>query len=160
MNIQNNARNPHNVFITNLSKFDVATGLHEDVPVRSVLIQILEVGEKFPEPKFHFQEIHQFHFDDIEEDTAESISQDQADAIALILQRGLSEGFNVFVHCFAGLCRSGAVVEIGVEMGFNPPDKIRLPNTLVMKKLKKALGIEINENTSVFATEFLNREFD
>ena len=134
--------NPYNVFCTNLSRFDVITGLHEYVPTNSVIIQICDNNQEFPEPKHKFMEQHQFHFEDIEyEDADLACSQDQADAIALVLQRGLQEGFNVFVHCFAGLCRSGAVVEVAKQMGYNEPDKIRLPNELVVAKLRKALGL-------------------
>ena len=45
-------------------------------------------------------------------------------------------------------------------LGFNPPDYIRIPNPTVKNKIRKALGMKIDESTSVFAQEFYNREFD
>ena len=57
-----------------------------------------------------------------------------------LLQHALDERMNVVVHCVAGMCRSGAVVEVGVMMGFIDPDKLRIPNILVKHKMMRALG--------------------
>jgi predicted protein tyrosine phosphatase len=51
---------------------------------------------------------------------------------------------NVVVHCMAGICRSGAVVEVGVMMGFNDCEKYRQPNLRVKHKLMKQLGWTYN----------------
>ena len=48
---------------------------------------------------------------------------------------------NVLVHCHAGICRSGAVVEVGEIMGFTPTDRFRAPNLLVKHRMMKALGL-------------------
>ena len=77
-----------------------------------------------------------------DEDNPEAITDFQAQELAEVLRNAYSKGYNVVCHCYAGLCRSGAVVEAGVFIGFNPPDKVRLPNDLVLKKLYKALGAE------------------
>jgi hypothetical protein len=47
---------------------------------------------------------------------------------------------NVLVHCHAGICRSGAVVEVGSMMGFTPTDRYRQPNLRVKNKMMKVLG--------------------
>lgn len=47
---------------------------------------------------------------------------------------------NVVVHCVAGICRSGAVCEIGVMMGFRDTQEFRSPNLLVKHKMMKSLG--------------------
>jgi hypothetical protein len=47
---------------------------------------------------------------------------------------------NVVVHCFAGICRSGAVCEVGVMMGFNDTGRFRAPNLLVKHRMMRALG--------------------
>ena len=47
---------------------------------------------------------------------------------------------NVIVHCTAGICRSGAVTEIGVQMGFDDVGRYRQPNLLVKHKMSKVLG--------------------
>jgi hypothetical protein len=47
---------------------------------------------------------------------------------------------NVVVHCHAGVCRSGAVCEIGVMLGFVDTEVFRAPNLLVKHRMMKALG--------------------
>ena len=53
---------------------------------------------------------------------------------------------NVIVHCHAGVCRSGAVAEIGVMLGFNDTESFRSPNLLVKHKMMKALGWTYDED--------------
>jgi len=48
---------------------------------------------------------------------------------------------NVVVHCHMGVCRSGAVAEVGVMMGFRDTEKFRIPNLMVKKKLMEQLGM-------------------
>ena len=149
-----------NNFIENASRFDVATGHHADAGVNSMLIQISDINAEHPTPKMIFKEVYHFKFEDIEEDTEFAITEEQAKMIAQLLRKAQENCMNVIVHCHAGLYRSGAVAECGIMLGFNPPDRIRIPNTLVKKKIMKELGFEINESTSVFAEEFYNRCFD
>jgi len=149
-----------NNFIENASRFDVSTGFHSDAGENSMLIQISDILSEHPTPKMKFKEIYGFRFEDTEEDTEEAISDKQAQEIADLLRKAKNQHMNVIVHCHAGLCRSGAVVECGLFLGFNPPDKIRIPNTLVKKKIMKELGYEANEHTSAFAQDFYNRCFD
>jgi len=149
-----------NNFIENASRFDVITGMHSDAGENSMLIQISDIISEHPTPKYKFKEVHQFNFEDIEEDEEWAISDLQAQEIAELLRKAKEQHMNVIVHCHAGLCRSGAVVECGLFLGFNPPDRLRIPNTLVKKKIMKALGHEINEKTSAFAEDFYNRIFD
>jgi hypothetical protein len=52
---------------------------------------------------------------------------------------------NVVVHCFAGICRSGAVCEVGVMMGFNDTERFRSPNLLVKHRMMKHLGWTYDE---------------
>jgi hypothetical protein len=55
---------------------------------------------------------------------------------------------NVVVHCFAGICRSGAVCEVGVMMGFNDTERFRSPNLLVKHRMMKHLGWTYDEQES------------
>lgn len=148
-----------NNFIQNASKFDIITGRHADAGENSMLIQIVDFFDTFPTPKYKFKEVLQFKFDDVL-DGPTACTDLQAQEIANALQRAKEQHMNVIVHCFAGLCRSGAVTEVGIMLGFNPPDCIRIPNSTVKNKMLKALGMKIDESTSVFAQEFYNREFD
>jgi hypothetical protein len=47
---------------------------------------------------------------------------------------------NVIVHCVAGVCRSGAVCEVGVMLGFDDTEAFRSPNLLVKHRMMKCLG--------------------
>lgn len=140
-------------FIVNVSQNDIKTGLHEVGGPRAVLIQIQDTDREHVKPFNSFAEIHQFKFMDVNEVTADSITDEDAKRIADVLTKAFEEKRNVIVHCVAGVCRSGAVCQAGIEIGFNPPERDRKPNTLVMKKLRQQLGIEINAETSVFNWE-------
>ena len=141
-----------NNFIENVSRADILAGTHSDAGPNSMLIQISGVVSEHPTPLKAFREIHQFNFEDIEEDEEWACTDDQATELASLLRHAMNNHMNVIVHCHAGLCRSGAVVEAGILIGFNPPDRVRLPNTLVKNKLFKALGAQINESTSVWSS--------
>jgi hypothetical protein len=47
---------------------------------------------------------------------------------------------NVIVHCVAGVCRSGAVCEVGVMLGFDDTEAFRSPNLLVKHRMMRCLG--------------------
>jgi hypothetical protein len=53
---------------------------------------------------------------------------------------------NVIVHCHAGVCRSGAVCEVGVMLGFNDTEVFRSPNLLVKHRMMRKLGWTYDEN--------------
>jgi hypothetical protein len=73
-------------------------------------------------------------------------SQEQADELVRLLQHALENKMNVVVHCFAGICRSGAVCELGVMMGFEDTGRFRSPNLLVKHRMMKALGWTYSED--------------
>jgi Tat protein secretion system quality control protein TatD with DNase activity len=73
-------------------------------------------------------------------------SQAQADELVRLLRHALDNQMNVVVHCFAGICRSGAVCEVGVMMGFQDTGRFRSPNLLVKHQMMKALGWTYDEN--------------
>jgi hypothetical protein len=100
---------------------------------------------EFPEPMYHFRETYQFKFLDLEKsddciNDAWKISDEQAAELVRLLQRADDEHMNVVVHCVAGVCRSGAVCEIGVMLGFRDTEVFRSPNLLVKHKMMKVLG--------------------
>jgi predicted protein tyrosine phosphatase len=139
-----------NNFITNVSYEDIQQGYHEEAGENSMLIQIVDMDHEFPKPLKDFKVIHQFKFDD-ETEGPNVITDEQAKKIAEALTEAKEKNMNVVVHCFAGLCRSGAVTDVGIEIGFNPPDRARHPNSLVRMKLRKALNLAITPETSMFA---------
>lgn len=133
-------------FIQNIALMDVAQGYHKDIGDNAMLIQIMDNDcQNFPLPKAFFQETHQFKFLDVEKDTtvidpAMKISDAQATQLVSLLKHALDKNMNVIVHCHAGVCRSGAVCEVGVMMGFEDTKRYRQPNVLVKTKMMKVLG--------------------
>ena len=138
-------------WIENVAAADVPTRFHHDAGENSMLIQIMDPGTSWwPTPAHNFKEIHQFEFLDAEKTDnfpAEAkVTDTQARAIAKLLKHALDNRMNVVVHCMAGLCRSGAVTEVGVMMGFDDTQRFRSPNLLVKHSLMQALGWVYDEN--------------
>jgi predicted protein tyrosine phosphatase len=135
-------------WIENVAAADIPTGFHHDVGVNSMLISICDPLGWRPDAKQQFKERHDFEFLDAEDDDGfpeeAKISDAQAEQIVSLLQHALENRMNVVVHCTAGICRSGAVVEVGVMMGFNDCEKYRQPNLRVKHKLMKQLGWTYN----------------
>jgi predicted protein tyrosine phosphatase len=133
------------MFIENCSEKDIARGKHRDAGENSMLIQIADCDRVFVTPRQKFSEVYQFRFSDIEDNhpMAElyGISDKQATYIARLLERAVEKRMNVIVHCFAGICRSGAVSIVGEILGMAPSGKFRLPNTRVKRKLMAKLGL-------------------
>ena len=132
-------------WIQNTSLADVRQGTHFLPGPNAMLIQIVDPCMEFPHPKYEFQEVHQFEFLDLERDDlpgAEEfkITEAQASELVQLLQRALQQNMNVVVHCVAGVCRSGAVCEVGVMLGFRDPELYRSPNLLVKHRMMQALG--------------------
>ena len=133
-------------FIENVAAADIPIRFHHDAGENSMLIQIMDTGTSWwPTPVHKFKEIHRFEFLDVEEkdhvnDEVMKISDEQAKQLVALLQHALDNKMNVVVHCYAGICRSGAVCEVGVMMGFNDCERYRQPNLLVKHKMMKDLN--------------------
>ena len=120
---------------------------------------IVDPAYEFPTPLKQFREVHQFEFLDIEKvgmtnlgngkmvDMSEfAVTDEQAQQLVTLLQKALDNRMNVVVHCHAGVCRSGAVAEIGVMLGFSDSESFRSPNLLVKHSMMKALGWTYDED--------------
>ena len=127
-------------WIQNVALADIPKGYHVAVGENSMLIQISDHDMAFPTPKHQFKEVHQFTFLDIEEGGEFAITDEQAAELVRLLQHALANRMDVVVHCHAGICRSGAVAEVGVMMGFQDAEAFRSPNLLVKHKMMKCLG--------------------
>jgi predicted protein tyrosine phosphatase len=133
-------------FIENVSKQDVALGWHMDAGPNAMLIRIQDPATFFGKiaRAEMFKEIHEFEFLDAEdEDGFEDeckIQDEQAAELVRLLKHAQENHMNVVVHCHAGICRSGAVVEVASMMGFTPADRLRIPNMRVKHKMMKVLG--------------------
>ena len=137
-------------WIQNVSLADVRKGHHIRIEGNAMLIQIVDPAMEFPTPFHKFKEVHQFEFLDLERDDmldAEEfkITDKQAEQLVKLLQHALDHRMDVVVHCVAGVCRSGAVCEVGVMMGFLDTQDFRSPNLLVKHKMMKVLGWSYDE---------------
>lgn len=131
-------------WIENVSFGDIPKGRHHNAGENSMLIQIVDPAMEFPQPMHKFKETHQFQFLDLEVGDAFGeefkVTDAQAAELVRLLQHALDKRMNVVVHCVAGVCRSGAVVEVGVMMGFDDCEGFRSPNLMVKHKMMKHLG--------------------
>lgn len=141
-------------WIENVSADSIPHRKHHECGPNAMLIQIMDPAAWFPTPKHNFKEIHQFEFLDVDgdclsnngtgemEDMSEwAITREQAKQLVALLRHALDNKMNVVVHCFAGLCRSGAVAEVGVTMGFDDVGNFRSPNERVLQFMFEELGI-------------------
>ena len=138
-------------WIQNVSLADIIKGFHINVGHNSMLIQIVDPDMDFPIPKHQFKETHQFKFLDLEKsddciNDKWKIQDEQAVELVRLLQHALDSKMDVVVHCHAGVCRSGAVCEVGVMLGFRDTEDFRSPNLLVKHKMMKQLGWTYDEN--------------
>lgn len=134
------------MWIENVSAVDIIKGRHHDCGTNSMLIQISDPegvqfsDPWFPTPKYKFKEIHRFTFLDVD-DGPNSISMDQAEQLVNLLHHAFDQRMNVVVHCMAGICRSGAVAEVGAIMGFIDAGNYKIPNVRVKNFMLKVLGL-------------------
>jgi len=140
-------------WIQNVSMSDIKKGFHINPGDNAMLIQIVDPPGDFPTPKYNFKEVHQFQFLDIEEhdfalEESMRCSQEQANDLVRLLQHALANRMNVVVHCHAGVCRSGAVCELGVMLGFDDTESFRSPNLLVKHRMMRALGWTYDQDES------------
>ena len=132
-------------WIENVAAADVPMRFHHEAGENSMLIQIMDPASSWwPNPAHDFKETHRFEFLDAEDRDGfpdeTKISDTQAQEIVDLLKHALENNMNVVVHCMAGLCRSGAVAEVGVMMGFADAERTRIPNIRVKHKMMKVLS--------------------
>ena len=137
-------------WIENVSLGDIPRANHHNAGENSMLIQIVDPAMSFPAPLHKFKETHQFEFLDLEQkdEFGEEfkVTDEQAERLVGLLQHALANRMNVVVHCVAGVCRSGAVCEVGVMMGFDDCEVFRSPNLMVKHKMMQVLGWTYDEN--------------
>lgn len=143
--------------IINISLAAMQKGIH---PIwdNCILIQILDPKSQnlgthpkhypwAPNPKEKFTERYIFQFMDVD-NNYEGITKLDAFALVTILKKALESNHNVIVHCTAGICRSGAVVEVAEMMGFDKCEAGRIPNTRVKRLMMEVLGWSYTDNTT------------
>jgi len=135
-------------WIENVAAIDVTKRHHHEAGENSMLISITDPAGWRPEAMHTFKERHDFEFLDADDGFPEEclISDAQARDLVILLDYARTNNMNVVVHCTAGLCRSGAVAEVGIMMGFGDTERTRIPNIRVKHKMMKALGWTYDEN--------------
>ena len=130
------------MWIENVAAADIPVARHHDAGPNSMLIQIADtVKPWFPDASFQFKEVHRLQFLDIEDGDEGVDEHGITNELVQLLQRAFEHRMNVVVNCMAGVCRSGAIVEVGVMMGFIDTEKYRQPNLRVKHKMMQALGV-------------------
>ena len=131
-------------WIQNVAAIDFQNGCHFDPGINAMAIQIVDPAGWVPTAKHSFRETHCFEFLDLEDGDEYvdefGITDKQAGELVTLLQHALDNKINVICHCTAGMCRSGAVAELGVMMGFADTETYRQPNLRVKQKMMKFLG--------------------
>ena len=137
-------------WIQNVALSDIKKGFHINPGENAMLVQIVDPPGDFPTPLYKFKEVHQFEFLDVEEkdevlEEEMKCSQEQAGELVRLLQHALANRMNVIVQLVAGVCGSGAVLEVGVMLGFDDTEVFRSPNLLVKHRMMQALGWTYDE---------------
>lgn len=145
-------------WIENVAAADIPLKFHHDAGANAMLIQIMDPATSWwPAPAHEFKETHRFEFLDAEDKDGfpeeAKISDAQAAEIVSLLKHALANHMNVVVHCYAGICRSGAVAEVGVMMGFQDCERNRIPNLRVKHKLMRQLGWTYDSNEKPYDHE-------
>ena len=130
-------------WIQNVAFIDVIHGHHIPPGPNAMLIQIIDVEfESFPTPLYEFKRVYQFRFDD-----DDNVPKEPAIEILDLLIEAKKQHMNVIVHCVAGLCRSGAVAEVGSALGFLgfiDGERRKIPNVALknhmMRELRRRSG--------------------
>ena len=127
-------------WIENTSFRNIQIGYHFDPGPNSMLIQITDPAGYVPIPKYKFKIVRHFEFCDADERNTEVphealCTAEQGREIYELLRHAIDNRMNVIVHCHAGLCRSGAVAEVGIIMGLQDTEVERIPNVLVKKQI-------------------------
>jgi len=127
-------------WIKNVAMYVVEKGLIP--PDTDVIISIVDPDMEHPFCGDTQIPQHNFKFLDVDDEHyLDKIKQSDAAGIAAILKTCLENKQNVLVHCHMGICRSGAVTECGVILGFDDTGEFRSPNVLVKKMILKELGL-------------------
>lgn len=147
-------------WIKNLSLHDIQ---QNPTPCADVYIQIVDPDMDFPLIENAHARIYQFQFLDLDYDFPDhqdhplAIQTSQAEAIARILEDAWNQQHSIIVHCHAGVCRSGAVIEAALALGYPDPEIYRSPNRKVKHAILHSLGLPFDpqEPLTINGTPFV-----
>lgn len=138
-------------FTANFPRVDIEHRFPFEVGAKDWLISIAGHDMEPAKVKAPFNRILFIHFDDVEEDleflNEKAITEQQAKIIADFIKKAQATDKNVWVNCHAGMCRSGAIVEVlallgwQIVEGFSPQ---RIPNRLVFNLVRQQFDELLN----------------
>ncbi len=146
-------------WIENVAADDIPKRFHHEAGENSMLISIVDPASWRPVPAHKFKEQHNFEFLDVEEkdevlEEAMKCSHEQANELVRLLQHALEHRMNVVVHCYAGICRSGAVCEVGVSDFVVSPGSRNAPFLIALGEAASKqiidLHVKIDERGAAF----------
>ena len=114
--------------LENFSKDDYLISIRDiDAPIKEIVLPV--------------QNILHLAFEDISMEFDGAIEDWQAELIANFIKEAREKKANVWVNCHAGVSRSGAIVELLGQLGWEIDETLkmrnRVPNHLVFNKLRK-----------------------
>lgn len=95
----------------------------------------------FPEAAYDGKDVVTltYVFDDADRGMQGAMTLDMASSIVDNLKAAVDNGIDVRVHCLAGLSRSGAIAQFGIDyLGFEDTHKARVPNSHVYQMMVEA----------------------
>jgi hypothetical protein len=105
------------------------------------LISITDFNGTDVEVEYQFERVLFLKFNDTDKVGQGEISNDQALEIATFIKEARDLKKNVWVNCHAGICRSGAITSLLIDLGWEYKDSSqspgRIPNHLVYDKVRK-----------------------
>ena len=105
------------------------------------LISITDFNGTDVAVEFRFDRILFLKFNDTCEIGKGEMSNDQAAEVAQFIKDAKALQKNVWVNCHAGICRSGAIASLLIDLGWEYADSSespgRIPNHLVYDKVRK-----------------------
>ena len=127
-------------FTANFPRGVIESGFPFELTNRDWLISISDAAAKSPNIRNTFSTVFFFFFDDDNPPAAGILDEMQAAQLAAVIHKARELNKNVWVHCNAGMCRSGAVVEVLALLGWTLADEFsprRVPNTHVFSTLRR-----------------------
>lgn len=105
------------------------------------LISITDFNGTDVKVEYQFERILFLKFNDVNETGRHGINIDQGAEIARFIKDARKQEKNVWVNCHAGICRSGAIVSLLIDLGWEYQDSDqspgRIPNHMVYDTVRK-----------------------
>lgn len=144
--------------VQNVGRWEINTGKHMKIDMRTAVIQITDTDLDFPALKEAPFRSLGLRFLDVEEAEWPAMhingqcTINDAREIASIIRMAKIRGWNLLAQCEMGVSRSGAVAQAAIEYGFEeaPGSLQRDPNMRLLTLLRNELGTAYEPQQSPF----------